>query len=87
MAYEQAMIDAGVKVDGCALREHRQVTTLRVDPDGQRLVTSGPSGQAGQYVGGYVVLKVPDREAALDWAARSPGIRGGRIEVRPLGRL
>ncbi len=51
---------------------------------GQRIITNGPFGETGEFVGGYLILDLPDLDAALDWAARCPGAKYGRVEVRPL---
>ncbi|HEY5362355.1 MAG TPA: YciI family protein [Streptosporangiaceae bacterium] len=37
--------------------------------------------------GGYQIIDVPDLDAALDWAARCPGAKYGRVEVRPLAEF
>jgi len=34
-------------------------------------------------LGGFFVINVPDLDAALDWAARSPSASYGAVEVRP----
>jgi hypothetical protein len=82
--YDKALVDAGVKVDGSALDDFRSATTVQVDGSGQRIVTNGPFGETGEFVGGYLILDLPDLDAALDWAARCPGAKYGRVEVRPL---
>ena len=84
MAYEQALIEAGVRVDGSALDSVEIATTVQVRPDGERLVTNGPFAETREYLGGYDIIDVPDLDAALDWAARCPGAKYGRVEVRPL---
>jgi uncharacterized protein (DUF427 family) len=40
-----------------------------------------------EYLGGYQIIDVPDLDAALDWAARCPGAKYGRVEVRPLAEF
>jgi hypothetical protein len=84
MAFDQAMKDAGIKVDGCALGDPETATTVQIGADGQRVVTNGPFAETREYVGGYVIIDVPDLDAAMDWAARCPGAKYGRVEVRPL---
>ena len=37
-----------------------------------------------RFPGGYYILDLPDLDSAIDWAARCPGARAGRIEVRPI---
>ncbi len=57
--------DAGVWIFGGGLE--RQQAAI-VGTDGQ--VTDGPVPETKAVVGGFSVLEVPTREAALDWAAR-----------------
>ncbi|MFM1725200.1 MULTISPECIES: YciI family protein [Rhodococcus] len=57
---------AGVWVFGGGIDE--SVPPVLVDGDGA--VTEGTYPQTTQLEGGYTVLEVPTREAALDWAAR-----------------
>ncbi|MEV7182339.1 YciI family protein [Kitasatospora sp. NPDC093679] len=81
MAYEKAVTDAGVRLDGNAL-DLVNATTVRVRVNGERVVTDGPFAETREIVGGYYLLDVPDLDAALDWAARCPGARYGTVEVR-----
>lgn len=57
---------AGVWVFGGGIDE--SVPPVLVDGDGT--VTEGTYPQTKQIEGGYAVLEVPSREAALEWAAR-----------------
>jgi hypothetical protein len=81
-AFDKAVTDAGVKLDGNALDEN--ATTVRVRVNGERVVTDGPFAETREIVGGYYLIDVPDLDAALDWAARCPGARYGTVEVRPI---
>ena len=73
--------DAGVWVFGAGLTSKEEVSV--VDTDGT--ITDGPESKA--YVGGFSVVDVPSREEALEWAAKIPSSRYGRIEVRPLMQI
>ncbi|MCU7820405.1 YciI family protein [Kitasatospora sp. DSM 101779] len=81
MAFEKAVTEAGVRLDGNAL-ELSNATTVRVRVDGERVVTDGPFAETREIVGGYYLIDVPDLDAALDWAARCPGAKYGTVEVR-----
>ncbi|MFI9603305.1 YciI family protein [Streptomyces sp. NPDC052043] len=81
MAFDKAVCDAGVKLDGNAL-DITNATTVRVRVNGERVVTDGPFAETREIVGGYYLIDVPDLDAALDWAARCPGARHGTVEVR-----
>ena len=61
-------------------------TSVRVR-EGKRLVTDGPFAETREHLGGYYLVDVPDREAAVAIAARIPGARKGTIEVRPVIEL
>ncbi|SEK85403.1 YciI family protein [Rhodococcus maanshanensis] len=58
--------DAGVWVFGGGIDE--SVPPVLVDGDGT--VTEGTYPQTAQLEGGYAVLELPSREAALEWAAK-----------------
>ena len=57
--------EAGVWVFGGGIRRQRASI---VGPDGQ--VTDGPVPETKAVLGGFAVLEVPTRAAALEWAAR-----------------
>jgi hypothetical protein len=81
MAFEKAISDSGVKLDGVAL-DVSNATTVHVRVNGERVVTDGPFAETREIVGGYYLIDVPDLDAALEWAARCPGARHGSVEVR-----
>jgi hypothetical protein len=57
---------AGVWVFSAGLGHHEVVTV--VDTDGT--VTDGPYPESKEHLGGFAVVDVPSREAALEWAAK-----------------
>ncbi|HEX5826652.1 MAG TPA: YciI family protein [Candidatus Limnocylindrales bacterium] len=71
---------------GEALEPSTTATTVSVR-DGQRIVTDGPFAETKEQLGGYYVIDVPSLDDALDAAARIPGARTGRVEVRPIMEL
>ncbi|MFD1828883.1 YciI family protein [Streptomyces desertarenae] len=84
-AYDKEVRDAGILVSGESLADLVTATTVRVSPAGERTVTDGPFAETRELLGGFYVIDVPDLDAALDWAARCPGARGGgAIVVRPV---
>jgi hypothetical protein len=64
-AVVRAAQDAGVWITGGGLESQRASI---VAADG--LVTDGPFPETKAVLGGFVIIDVPSREAALDWAAR-----------------
>jgi hypothetical protein len=87
MAYHKAVCDAGIMVDSNVLDSFETATSVQVDQSGQRIITDGPFAETREYLGGYYLLDLPDLDTAIDWAARCPGARAGRVEVRPVQEL
>jgi hypothetical protein len=87
--YDKALKEAGVLVSGHSLKDLSTATTVRVGPSGERAVTTdGPFAETREVLGGYDVIDVPDLDAALEWAARCPGSRGGgSVVVRPVAEF
>jgi hypothetical protein len=82
-AFIGAMGQAGVIVKGDGLQGPHSSTTVRVR-DGKRQVEDGPFADSKEQLGGYFVIEVPDLDAALDWAAKSPSAAYASVEVRPV---
>ncbi|WP_426130472.1 YciI family protein [Pararhizobium sp. PWRC1-1] len=82
-AYIGALYESGVVIKGDALRPPSTATTVRLQA-GKRLVQDGPVAATKEQLAGYVVIEVPDLDAALSWAARSPAASNGATEVRPV---
>jgi hypothetical protein len=82
-AYGEALMAAGVFVGGAGLEPPATTTTVSVR-DGKRHVHDGPYAETKEFLGGFVVIDVPDLDAALEWAARHPAASSTAVEVRPL---
>jgi hypothetical protein len=87
MAYHQSVIDAGIMVDSNVLDSFETATSVHVTQNGEHIVTDGPFAETREYLGGYYILDLPDLDAAIDWAARCPGARAGRVEIRPVALI
>lgn len=81
--YMGAMAAAGVMRGGNALMPPATATTLRI-ADGQWQVENGPFADTKEQLGGYVIIEVPDLDAALHWAAQAPCAGAGSVEIRPV---
>jgi len=57
-------------------------TVLRLQ-DGQLLTTDGPYAEGKEHIGGLVIIKAPDLDAALGWARKAARAITLPIEVRP----
>ncbi len=82
-AYAHAIAQSGCMVSGAGLLPPRTATTVRVGPAG-RDVQDGPFAETKEMLGGFFIIDVPDLDAALAWAARSPAASAGSVEVRPV---
>jgi hypothetical protein len=52
--------------------------------DGELLTTDGPYAEGKEHLGGFVIIKAPDLDAALGWARKqAEAVRLLPIEVRP----
>jgi len=82
-AYMQAMTEAGVLKSSNGLQPTSAATTVRVR-EGKPQVLDGPYADSKEQLGGFHIIEVPDLDAALSWAARSPTALHGIVEVRPV---
>jgi hypothetical protein len=82
-AYTQELENAGAFVSGSALQPIATATTVTVR-DGETLTTDGPFAETKEQLGGYYLIEAESLDEALEWAAKIPSARIGKIEVRPL---
>ncbi|HLY15674.1 MAG TPA: YciI family protein [Bryobacteraceae bacterium] len=82
-AYMEAMTKAGVLRSSSGLRPTSSATTVRVVND-KTQVLDGPYADSKEQLGGFHIIEVPDLDAAISWAARSPTALHGIVEVRPV---
>lgn len=83
-AYGQALQEAGIFVAGVGLGSPDNATIVSVR-EGKRQVQDGPYAEAKEFLGGFVIIDVPDLDTALQWAARNPAAAHGSVEVLPVG--
>ena len=83
MSYVEAIRASGVVVSGAGLQPPETATTVRLKGE-QRHVQDGPFADTKEQLGGFFVIDVPDLDAALAWAARSPAATDAAVEVRPV---
>jgi hypothetical protein len=83
MAYVDALRTAGVSVGGQGLQPPETATVLR-GAGATRQVQDGPFADSKEQLGGFMILDVPDLDTALAWAAKSPALPLGAVEVRPV---
>jgi hypothetical protein len=76
------MIAAGVRKFACGLSP--KATTLRVQPNGEVLVTDGPYLEAKEHVGGLSILETADLDEALEWARKGAQACRAPVEAREI---
>jgi hypothetical protein len=81
--YTQELRDAGAYIAGDALQPTATATTLSVR-NGKTLTTDGPFAETKEQLGGYYLIEAESLDGALEWAAKIPSARIGKIEVRPV---
>ena len=79
--YVRAMRDSGVLLAAEQLTHADTATSVRVR-GGDRLLTDGPFMETKEHLLGFLLIDVPDLDAALDWAARGGAAAVGTVEVR-----
>jgi hypothetical protein len=81
--YTEALKRAGVLMASSSLAT--PATRLQKPPGAAARVLDGPFTEAKEMIGGFFLLDVPTREAALAWATRCPAAAWATVEVRETG--
>ena len=82
-AYTQDLAGAGKLKAGDELQPVATAKTVSLI-GGKHSVVDGPFAETKETLGGYYLIEADTIEEALGWAAKCPGARYGRIEVRPI---
>lgn len=84
-AFDAEIEAAGVVVHSFALEDPEHGAIVATDDAGDRVVSSVPLAEVREFVGGTYIIDVPDLDAAISWAKRSPASGlGGHVEIRPV---
>ncbi|WP_433361361.1 YciI family protein [Streptosporangium sp. CA-115845] len=78
----QELESTGSWVFGDGLHDPSTATVLRAR-EGEVVMTDGPFTEGKEYLGGFVIIKAPDLDAALEWGRRHALATTLPIEVRP----
>ncbi len=81
--YMEAMKNAGILQSSTGLYPTASAATVRVANDRPQ-VLDGPYADSKEQLGGFHFIEVPDLDAAIAWAVRSPTALHGVVEVRPV---
>ena len=74
--------EAGAWVFNGGLHPPSTATVLRVADD-EVLMTDGPYTEGKEHIGGFLVVKARDLDAAMEWGGKLARILTLPIEVRP----
>ena len=74
---------AGAWVFVAALHPPSSAAVVRIQ-DGELLTTDGPFAEGKEHIGGFLVIRAPDLDSALEWGVKLSRATTLPIEVRPL---
>ncbi len=77
---------AGAIVFVGGLRSASEAVSVR-RRGGELLVTDGPYLETKEHIGGFWVLDVPDRAAAVEWGRKAAIACRAPVEVRPFHQI
>ncbi len=83
IAFSDGLASQGMLVETAPLAVEPPPARVEVRR-GKALVTDGPFAEAKEAVGGYGVVRIADRAAAIELAKRYPHARWGPVEVREI---
>ncbi len=83
-AFNNALIAAGVMLDGAGLQSSAKGARVRIKR-GEAVVTDGPFAETKELIGGYWVWQVKSLQEAIDWARKVPSGSDHEfnLEIRP----
>ncbi len=82
-AFNAKLQEQGVWVFAGGLHPVDTATVVDASKGGDVLTTDGPFAEAKEHLGGFWVIKAPDLDAALRWAAEGSAACRQPVEVRP----
>jgi hypothetical protein len=86
MKFGEEMTERGVLQGGERLRPTSDATTVQVR-DGEVITSDGPFAETKEQIGGFYLVDCKDLDEAIEIAAKIPGARVGKIEVRPIWEM
>jgi hypothetical protein len=75
--------EQGAWVFGGGLHPVDTATVVDASKGGDVITTDGPFAEAKEHIGGFWIIKAPDLDAAMTWAAEGSAACAGPVEVRP----
>jgi hypothetical protein len=80
-AFDAEAAEAGVLIACEPLENSSTATTIRLQDDGEKIVSDGPYAETKEQLGGFALLECTSADEALEWAQKVP-MRSGSIEIR-----
>jgi hypothetical protein len=80
-AFDDEAAASGALIACEPLENSSNATTIRIEDDGERIVSDGPYAESKEQLGGFCLLECDSAEEALEWAQKVP-MRSGAIEIR-----
>ena len=81
--YNAKLQEQGAWVFAGGLHPANTATVVDASKGGDVLTTDGPFAEAKEHLGGFWVIKAPDLDAAIKWAAEGSTACRAPVEVRP----
>jgi hypothetical protein len=84
-ALNKEMVAAGARIFVGGLQPVRNAKSLRVQSNGEVMITDGPYIEAKEHVGGFWVLEAANIDEALVWGRKAVVACRAPVEVREFG--
>src|SRR4051794_14011039 len=74
---------AGAWVFNGGLHAPSTATVVRLN-HGEVLITDGPYAEGKEHIGGFLIVKALDLDAALEWGRKLAGVLGNGVDSLPI---
>lgn len=83
----EEMMDAGVLLAMEGLMPSKMGTRVKFTNKERRQTIDGPFSETKELIGGFWIIDVPDKQAALEWAYKIPFENGEEVEIRRVSEV
>jgi hypothetical protein len=80
--FNKQLMDAGILLAMEGLHPSKFGTKVKFTNKERRQTIDGPFSETKELIGGFWIIDVPNKQAALDWAHRIPFTNGEEVEIR-----
>ena len=85
-SYNEALQSSGRFISAANLHPAETATTISIHK-GKATIIDGPFAETKEALGGFYLIEARDLNEAIQVASRSPSLRIGSVEVRPVEEL